>query len=65
MKSANLSETRAGCTNCKSINDKKKMTINHVSYPMFISRYALTMMQQFGSNGTNGHMKPRTNKEVI
>jgi len=27
-------------------------------------RYALTMMQQFGSNGTNGHMKPRTNKEV-
>ena len=41
------------------------MTITHISYPRFISRYALTMMQQIGRNGTNGHMKPRTNKEAI
>ena len=35
------------------------MVVSYISYPRFISRYKLTMMQQIGSNGTNGHMKPR------
>jgi hypothetical protein len=30
-----------------------------LSYLMLISRYTLMMMQQIGSNGTQGHMKPK------
>jgi hypothetical protein len=38
------------------------MVLSYISYPTFISRYKLTMMQQTGRNGTNGHMKPRRDR---
>jgi len=42
--------------------NRKNMVVSYISYPRFISRYKLTMMQQIGSNGTNGHMKPRRDR---
>jgi len=42
--------------------NRKNMVVSYISYPRFISRYKLTMMQHIGSNGTNGHMKPRRDR---